>query len=155
MNKTNNIHDIFFKKIYLEDKYTLDLFKLIFTKEEFSLFNWQTLKSQRNEFVSSENHSKFSDCVFSVALKNAHESIQIILLIEHKSRIDPNSLVQLLEYQACLYSQKKTPIIPIIIYHGHQKNGVCPSIFKNILQVSPLLCTNILERISSILIVDC
>lgn len=64
--------------------------------------------------------------VWSVSLKNAR-SVQICLLLEHKSYVDPHVNFQLLEYLSLGYQkqrkEKKTLelMIPVLYYHGTEK----------------------------------
>ena len=115
--KKKSFHDILFKAIYSQKKYSLDIFRLILSKKEYELFNWETLKSQATVLLD-DLKVRQADLIFDVELKT-RESMQIIFLLEHKSGPSRNVLQQLLQYQTRLYAFQKNPIIPILVYHGN------------------------------------
>ncbi len=115
------IHDIFFKEIYADKRYSLDIFKLVLTKTEYSLFDWKTLKSELTSFVDTEQREKRMDLTFSVKLKRGKQTARILFLLEHKSYRNDDLLVQMLEYQTGIYRRTRTPVIPILVYHGKEK----------------------------------
>ncbi len=120
-NSKRFIHDIFFKEIYADKRYSLDIFKLVLTPSEFSLFNWKTLKSEMTSFVDTQQREKRMDLTFSVKLKRGKQTARILFLLEHKSYRDDDLLVQMLEYQTGIYRQTRNPVIPILVYHGKEK----------------------------------
>ena len=120
--KGSNIHDSLFKEVYSKREYSLDIFKLVLSKTEFALFNWRTLKQDVSSFVDKHFVERRSDLIFSVKRKGSKEEVKIIFLLEHKSAQDPGLLQQLLEYQTRIYEKRKHPIIPILIYHGKEKD---------------------------------
>ncbi len=126
------LHDIFFKEIYTQPNYCLDLFRLIFTPQEMALFNWRTLKSEVTTFIDQDSKEKRTDLLLSAKLKEAsNETVGMLFLVEHKSVSAPNIHQQLLEYQTSIYKQSRLPIIPIVIYHGRQKHWNKPLAFQD------------------------
>ena len=122
MEKGHNfIHDAFFKEIYSQTKYCLDIFRLIFTPKQFALFDWDTLISEATVAVDSKWKETRADLVFSVKLKQIKKPVRIIFLLEHKSYQNPMLLKQLLAYQVDRYLKEDCPIIPILVYHGREK----------------------------------
>ena len=124
MNKKSSkhsIHDLFFKEVYSNKRYSLDIFVLILTPSEFSLFDWDTLKSEMTSFIDHDQKEKRMDLVFSVKLKRSKKTARILFLLEHKSHQKNDLMVQMLEYQTGIYQKSKTPVIPIIVYHGKEK----------------------------------
>ena len=115
-----NIHNALFLKAYSDLKYSLDLFRLTLSSEEYGLFDWENIESRITVFFDSEWKEKVVDLVFTVPMKETGESADMIFLLEHKSYQDPKLMQQLLNYQGRIYSQKKNPIIPILIYHGRE-----------------------------------
>ena len=115
------VHDIFFKELYCDPRYSLDIFKLVLSSSEFALFDWKTLKSEVTSFIDASQREKRMDLTFSVKLKRSKNSAQILFLLEHKSRQDNDLLVQMLEYQAGIYRCSRSPVIPILVYHGKRK----------------------------------
>ena len=118
---TNSLHDAFFKEIYSNRRYSLDIFRLTLSEKEFDLFDWKTLKSEATVFMDKRLKEKRMDLVFSTNLKKTRTSVKIVFLLEHKSGLAPDVLQQLLHYQTCLYDWEKNPVIPILIYHGQRK----------------------------------
>ena len=59
-----NLHDVFFKEIYSQKEYSLDIFKLIFTPAQFKIFDWRTLKSEVTVSIDEEWNEKRADLVF-------------------------------------------------------------------------------------------
>ena len=117
----HSIHDLFFKEVYSNKRYSLDIFVLILTPSEFSLFDWETLKSEMTSFIDHDQKEKRMDLVFSVKLKRSKKTAKILFLLEHKSHQKNDLMVQMLEYQTGIYQKSKTPVIPILIYHGREK----------------------------------
>jgi hypothetical protein len=74
--------------------------------------------------VNAELREFVSDKVLSMPLRNTNETVNIIILIEHKPKVDPLFSVQLLTYIANGYDQQRkrggkfNVIIPVIYYHG-------------------------------------
>ncbi len=129
------LHDIFFKEIYTQPKHCLDLFRLIFTPQEMALFNWNTLKSEVTTFIDQDSKEKRTDLLLSARLKEAqNKTVGMLFLVEHKSSQAPNIHQQLLEYQTSIYKKTKLPIIPIVIYHGRQKQWNKPLAFQDSLK---------------------
>ncbi len=129
------LHDIFFKEIYTQAQHCLDLFRLIFTPQEMALFNWNTLKSEVTTFIDQDSKEKRTDLLLSARLKEAqNKTVGMLFLVEHKSSQAPNIHQQLLEYQTSIYKKTKLPIIPIVIYHGRQKQWNKPLAFQDSLK---------------------
>ena len=128
------IHDAFFKDVYSKPKYSLDIFRLVFSKKEQAFFNWNTLKIDLTTFMDKELSEKRVDLLFSVNLKDSHKRVGVLFLLEHKSSEDPNTLIQLLEYQTAIYKEMRIPIIPILFYHGKKKEWKNPLNFHDFLE---------------------
>ena len=118
---TINLHDRLFRDVYSKERNSMDLFRLIFTPYEFQLFDWETVHAEFTEFWDEGLREKRADLIFSVKSKDSEKDVQIFLLLEHKSGQDANLLQQMLEYQTRMYSRQNSMIIPILIYHGKQK----------------------------------
>ena len=125
---SSRYHDQFFQDVYKNHQYARELLQLVFSPQELARFDLQTLAPEKPHRA---------DLVFSIKLQGSSESAKIILLLEHKSFQNRKILQQLLNYQATLYANYQTPIIPIVIYHGkkqwnmprefHQGFGPSPS----------------------------
>ncbi len=115
-------HDIFFKSFFSDPKLALEIFQLVFTKEELSLLKTSELKNEKDSFTD-----KYADLIFSAPLKDYPKvHVKIFIILEHKSRYDVSLFSQLLYYQAYLHEQtvkkygRPMPIIPVVFYHGKQ-----------------------------------
>ena len=116
-------HDAIFKEVYSNKKYSLDIFKLIFKAHEFKLFDWRTLKPEMNVYIDNKGKEKRIDLLFSVRMKGSKKEVKILFLLEHKSCRDDSVFKQLLSYQTTSYSyfEYKYPILPIVFYHGKDR----------------------------------
>ena len=119
-NQTSH-HDKFFKSLYSKPDFALELFQLIFSKEELLAYNWKKLKPEKDTFPEGRR----ADLVFSVPLKNKPGTlIKIFILLEHKSKYDIQLFHQLFRYQTLLIEKnlneqgKLMHIIPVVFYHG-------------------------------------
>ena len=118
--KLTSPHDRFFKGAYSKPELVLEIFKLIFSKEEFNACNWKKLKTEKDSFKD-----KRADLVFSVPLKKTPKTnLRIFILLEHKSSYDRGLFTQLLNYQTYIHEQtlkesgRPQPVIPVLFYHG-------------------------------------
>ena len=118
--KSASPHDRFFKGAYSKPEFVIEIFKLIFSKEEFNACNWKKLKTEKDSFKD-----KRADLVFSVPLKKTPKTnLRIFILLEHKSSYDRGLFTQLLNYQTYIHEQtlkesgRPQPVIPVLFYHG-------------------------------------
>ena len=126
------MHDIFFKDIYGTLPYCLDLFRIVFSKREFDLFDWDTLQSEATVTIGKKESR--ADLVFNAKLNDGN-SVGIVFLLEHKSYRDSKLMEQMLRYQTDRYARSREPIIPILIYHGRQRTWEQPLSFQEYLGV--------------------
>ena len=99
MTKHNNHHDQFFKSLFSQIPFVLELFQLIFSKEELKTYDWKKLKIEKDSFSDNSR----ADLIFSVPLKNKQKTkVQIFILLEHKSTYDIKLFQQLFRYQSLL-----------------------------------------------------
>ena len=120
VKKLASPHDRFFKGAYSKPEFALEIFKLIFSKEEFNACNWKKLKTEKDSFKDQR-----ADLVFSVPLKKTPETnLRIFILLEHKSSYERGLFTQLLNYQTYIHEQtlkesgRPQPVIPVLFYHG-------------------------------------
>ena len=113
-------HDRFFKQAYSDPLMARELFRLVFSKKEFSAFDWNSLKSEKDTF-----QDKRADLVFSVLLNNAPElRFKICILLEHKAQYNRDTFYQALSYQTLIIGQtwsqmrEAWPVIPVLFSHG-------------------------------------
>ena len=115
-------HDRFFKQGFSDPRAAIELFQLVFSPEEFSAFNWESLKPEKDTF-----QDLMADLVFSVTLKNnPKKRVKICLLLEHKSQYSYRIFDQCLKYQTLITSKsleetgEAWPVIVVVFYHGKQ-----------------------------------
>ena len=98
-------HNALFNETFINEKYGLDIFRLVFKPSEFKLFDWKTLKPEMTVFMGEEGNEKRIDLLFSVQVKGSKKQVRIFFLLEHKSHQDPQLLQQVLGYQTCIYNR--------------------------------------------------
>ena len=115
-------HDRLFKQAYSNPSMAKELFQLVFSKEEFSAFDWDRLRAEKDTF-----QDKRADLVFSVPLKSDPGSrFKIGLLLEHKSQYSRGLFYQMLAYQFFIIGKNFQegedvgPVIPVLFYHGKE-----------------------------------
>ena len=128
---TLQTHSSFFIEVFSKKEYGLDIFKSVLEPSQFELFDWKTLKPEMNIFIDEQGNEKRVDLLFSVQLKDSKERVRIFFLLEHKSYQDPNLLKQILGYQTYIYNHFDCPVIPILVYHGREKDYKGPVKFQD------------------------
>ena len=131
---TLQTHSSFFIEVFSKKEYGLDIFKSVLKPSQFELFDWKTLKPEMNIFIDEQGNEKRVDLLFSVQLKDSKERVRIFFLLEHKSYQDPNLLKQILGYQTYIYNHFDCPVIPILVYHGREKEWKGKLEFQDLLQ---------------------
>ena len=114
--KSASHHDKFFKRFFSHPKLAVELIQLAFSKEEAQKCDLSKLKVEKTLFKD-----KKIDLLLSFPLKALPESqIRIVILCEHKSRYDKNTVKQALRYQTALYEDSKqvVAVIPVLFHHG-------------------------------------
>lgn len=77
--------------------------------------------------MTNELAEYISDLVFKIPVSGTSGAVTVSVLVEHKSRVDHLTCIQLLKYITNGYEQqhkkreKFSVIIPIIYYHGKRK----------------------------------
>ena len=120
LTKQTSHHDKLFKQAYSDPAIARELFQLVFSKEEWPVFDWENLRPEKDTFPD-----KRADLLFSVPLKNNPEvRFRICLLLEHKSQYNRGLFYQLLSYQTLIIGKtfhetgQAWPVIPVVFYHG-------------------------------------
>lgn len=122
-HKITHIHDTFIKDILSRKESAIDFFKEYLPEPLVKVIDFDTLTPLNTSYISRGLKTSYSDLVWSIRIFGK-ENLQISMLLEHKSYIDPAVAFQLLEYLASGYrkqlKEKKKPelIIPILYYHG-------------------------------------
>ena len=124
--KITKIHDKFTKELLSDRMVAIDFFKEFLSPKLLDFIKIETLESQPTTYISENLKETFSDIVWRV--ETPRSSVQICLLLEHKSYKDSAVMFQIMEYLAQAYQlQLKNKvknlelIVPILYYHGKEK----------------------------------
>ena len=132
-SKKHFLHDHFFKEVYSQPKYCVDILSLVLSEKEMSLFDWNTLGTETTTFIDQSAREKRMDLLVSALLKDSKKPAKILFLMEHKSQKDPELLRQFLMYQAVIYQRKKDPVLPVFINQSQNKTWKEPLDFHGFL----------------------
>lgn len=110
---------------------------MILPPRQLRLFDWKSLKSEMNTLIDAQGSEKRLDLLFSVKIKGSRKKAKIMLLVEHKSYKTSHVLKQMLGYQAVVYERQDEAILPILFYHGKDKNYKGPLTFQDSLNDFP------------------
>ena len=132
-SKKHFLHDHFFKEVYSQPKYCVDILSLVLSEKEMSLFDWNTLGTETTTFIDQSAREKRMDLLVSALLKDSKKPAKILFLMEHKSQKDPELLRQFLMYQAGIYQRKKDPVLPVFINQSQNKTWKGPLDFHGFL----------------------
>ncbi len=114
-------HDKFFRAIFEHTRYCIDLFRLALTEAEFKAFDWRTLSNDTDLVFTSNWSERKPDLVVSVNWKRSGKRLQLVSVIEHKSKKDSDVLLQLHEYCAVIMRAQRRPVLPIVVYNGFRR----------------------------------
>lgn len=124
----NNIHDKFLKSALADKELAQEFFQYFLPDKIVPLLDLTALEKKDDSYISHELKATFSDIIFTIPLKETSDKhCQVSVLLEHKSKRDPNTAFQLLHYIASGYlkqlknKENLSPIIPIVYYHGKQR----------------------------------
>lgn len=121
-----NIHDKFIKELLLDKEMAIAFLRSTLPPDILSELSLDTLSIGNTTYLTPTLEELFSDLVFDIQLKN-HEPVQVSLLLEHKSYIDPKVPVQVLRYLTEAYNKQSQqneilkPVLPFVYYHGKNK----------------------------------
>lgn len=119
-------HDLFFKEIFSNQEYALDLIKATFPQSVLKSLDLSKIELESNSYVDETLKESFSDIVYRCSYKDRLD-IKISLLFEHKSNPQSHIHLQLLKYILNIWEsnvkqkQKLNLVIPILFYHGKTK----------------------------------
>jgi predicted transposase/invertase (TIGR01784 family) len=132
-NKTS--HDEYFKKILTKETNAKSFIKNYLSEEIVSCLDLETLKIKPETFIDNKLKKHCTDVLYGIKTKTNKE-IFIYTLIEHKSRYDKFTSLQLLRYMVEIYYKYKKInlplVIPILIYNGKKE-------WKKVEDISSLL----------------
>lgn len=122
------VHDNFFRAILADKQVAIAYFKSVLPERLAQLLDFPTMEQVSGTYVSESLAKTMADVVYRCHRKDGKGSMDISLLVEHKSRPDKYTPIQIGGYIFSGYQQqieegKKylLPIIPILFYHGEQQ----------------------------------
>ncbi len=127
------LHDHLFKEVYSKPRHCVDILKLVLSKKEMALFDWNTLKTEATTFIDKSASEKRMDLLVSALLKDSRKPAKVLFLMEHKSQQDPELLRKFLIYQAGIYKDVKDPVLPVFINQSPNKKWKGPVDFHGFL----------------------
>lgn len=122
------VHDNFFRAILADKQVAIAYFKSVLPEHIAQLLDFSTMEQVSGTYMSESLAKTIADVVYRCQRKDGKGSLDISLLVEHKSRPDKYTPVQLGGYIFSGYQQQLqhddkqlSPIIPILFYHGEEK----------------------------------
>ncbi len=140
MNDRNPSHDDFIRNILSNKEIAVEYFKSYLPAFVSERLDFSELQQIPDTYLSDELKKSMSDIIYSCKLKGAKNSVQVSLLIEHKSYPDKYTSVQIGGYIFSAFQKQiknKEPlslVIPLLLYHGKTKWKYSPleSLFEYI-----------------------
>lgn len=123
----HNVHDNFFKSLFLIKENLEDLLSGTLPKDIEKQVRLETLEYDPTEYVDSKLTPYFKDISCNVLYGGKESNVKISLLYEHKSYPDKDIHLQLLRYILNIWEnqvsnkQELTPVITMVFYHGKPK----------------------------------
>jgi len=122
-----NNHDHFFKSMMLEPKVIKELFECHLPTHIKSIINFDTIKPEKDSFITDELDERLSDMLVSVEFNGAPGYIYV--LIEHQSKPEKLMPFRILKYLLSIWDlhlkttkkQSLPAIYPLIFYSGFKK----------------------------------
>ncbi len=127
------LHDHLFKEVYSKPRHCVDILKLVLSKKEMALFDWNTLKTEATTFIDKSASEKRMDLLVSALLKDSRKPAKVLFLMEHKSQKDPELLRKFLIYQTGIYRDVRDPVLPVFINQSPNKTWKGPVDFHGFL----------------------
>lgn len=95
------------------------------------------LRVEDGTFIEPNLRQSRTDLLFSIPGKAGGANRNVYVLFEHKSRPEPNLLLQLLKYQRVVYEWQavKMPVVAVVLYHGQARWNV-PDSFHGYLRLT-------------------
>ena len=96
--EAHNLHDGFFKKIFKNNKYLMQLFHIVLPPRFVAAFDAESLTITDGILLKRGGVEIRTDLTASMRLKNTDTEITITFILEHKSYCDPEVNLQTMEY---------------------------------------------------------
>ena len=96
--KGHNLHDEFFKKIFKNPKYLMQLLRIIFPPKFIAALDAASLNITDGILLKRTGGEIRTDLTAAVRLKDTDMEVTITFILEHKSYRDPEVILQTMEY---------------------------------------------------------
>ncbi len=127
MTDIASIHDKFLRAILSDKEIAVSYFRHCLPRHIAGLLDLSTLTQLPDSYISKELRETISDIVYTCRAKGSSKELKISLLLEHKSKPEKFTPVQLGSYlfsghlKQIAQDRKLSPIIPILLYHGRER----------------------------------
>ncbi len=140
MTAIASIHDKFLRAILADKEIATGYFRICLPENITGRLDWSTLTQLPDTYISKELRKTVSDIVYSCRAKDSRQELTISLLLEHKSKPEKFTPVQLGSYlfsgfqKQVVLDKKLSPIIPVLLYHGKERwqYRTLMTLFKNL-----------------------
>ncbi len=130
MSKPHTDHDKLFKFAFQDIESAREFFENFLSPEILGIIDLKKLRLDPTNYISATFQEDFADIVLGTLFFKSKNTL--ILLIDHKTRIDRTLVVQMLSYVLSILSlniKNKKPysfVLPIVVYHGDRKSDPKP-----------------------------
>jgi len=112
-------HDAYFRAIFSDVTHAQQLLELFLPEALVQEMDLSQLQRIEDTFPGNRGGEIRADLVFVCPLRESDDSVEIVVIAEHKSYRDNRFKEQLLhEWLHVRESRRRIPIIPILFYHG-------------------------------------
>jgi predicted transposase YdaD len=136
MDKIDNAHDGFFKRVFANEENIRSFLKIALPEKILNLLDLSRIELDTTGYTSEKLKGYRSDIVAKTVMRSTAEgevAADIYFLFEHKSYEDKKVFIQVLKYMYHTWqkdSDEGKPlrvVIPVVFYHGKKKWGLSRS----------------------------
>ncbi len=127
MPQLNNPDDKLFKAVFQRPDLVKEVLQQIADADLLKKLDLDSLQLTNASYVDEELSEHLADIVHTCQT-SSHQKVEISLILEHKSYVPPHPPFQVMRYQMKGWTLqkadsklKKTPILPVIFYHGKEE----------------------------------
>ncbi len=126
-NLPHHPHDMLFKAVFKSPNRAVEVLKVKLTEELLPILKLDTLRLDDGSYVDEKLAEHIADINF-LCDTNDGDSVQLSLILEHKSYLPTFPPLQIMGYQQLAWNRqvqpkyaRPIPIIPIVFFHGKEK----------------------------------
>ena len=128
-HEIHNIHDKFARKLLSNLDQARDILETYLPPETVEAVDLSGLKREQPSFIDKEFDEHFADLLFSAPVRDGEGRSRVLILPEHKSKIDESVLLQLGTYLMLAWRRewkdagrpsvfRLSPPVLVVLYHG-------------------------------------